>query len=107
VVFGTLAALAILDTFQPAKRQVSGALYVSGVRLYQWIGRPLLAGHVRCRYEPSCSEYSIGAVQKHGIRHGLVLTYQRVSSCTENIPLGTIDPVPPTDEEVELGNQSN
>ena len=34
------------------------------VRLYQWTLGPFLGG--RCRFEPSCSEYMIAAVQKYG-----------------------------------------
>ncbi|MBI2477276.1 MAG: membrane protein insertion efficiency factor YidD, partial [Planctomycetia bacterium] len=64
------------------------------MRTYQTWGRPLLTGHVQCRYRPSCSEYSIEAVQTHGIRHGLVLTWKRVSSCQTTVPHGTYDPVP-------------
>ena len=64
------------------------------VRFYQWAGRPLIKDKVRCRYCPSCSDYSIEAVQTHGIRGGLVLTFQRLSSCDYSVPLETYDPVP-------------
>lgn len=47
----------------------------------------------RCRYYPTCSEYSIEAVREYGVRRGLVLTVTRIKSCTINVPLGTHDPL--------------
>ena len=32
----------------------------------------------RCRMEPSCSAYSLQALQKHGVLHGLILTCDRL-----------------------------
>ncbi|MBE3096418.1 MAG: membrane protein insertion efficiency factor YidD [Planctomycetes bacterium] len=49
---------------------------------------------VQCRYRPTCSEYSIEAVGRFGIRRGLVLTARRVMSCRPPVPRGTFDPVP-------------
>ncbi len=86
--------LAALDTFRAPSRQVTGAIYVNGVRLYQRLGRPLLQGRVQCRYEPTCSAYSIEAVQRHGLRQGLWLTMRRIKACQTSVPLGTCDPVP-------------
>ena len=87
--------LAVFDSYSAPEDQVTGWGYVKLVRLYQWGGRPLLKGRVQCRYCPSCSEYSIEAVQTHGIRHGSVLTWKRLSSCQSFVPLGTTDTVPP------------
>jgi putative membrane protein insertion efficiency factor len=58
------------------------------------VGRPLLKDRVRCRYQPTCSDYSVEAVEKHGIRRGLVLTVRRINSCQTSVPMGTHDPVP-------------
>ena len=46
-----------------------------------------------CRYTPTCSHYSYGAVQQHGILKGGGLTLKRLSRCH---PLGGrgYDPVP-------------
>jgi uncharacterized protein len=93
--FLLLLALTALDALRRPSDQVTGRLYVAGVRAYQSFGRPLLAGRIRCRYRPTCSDYSIEAVQKHGIRQGLMLTIRRINSCQTNVPFGTPDPVPP------------
>jgi putative membrane protein insertion efficiency factor len=87
-------ALATLDSCRSPGLQLTGRVYVSLVQTYQRFGRPMLKGHVQCRFHPSCSDYSIEAVQRYGIRHGLVLTFSRIQSCTSNVPLGTADPVP-------------
>jgi uncharacterized protein len=94
---GALALLAGADSFRAPQHQVTVEVYILAVRAYQALGRPLLKGHVQCRYCPTCSEYSIQAVRTHGIRHGMVLTWNRVSSCRANVPPGTDDPVPPAD----------
>jgi len=64
------------------------------VRAYQGFISPRIRGFVRCRYCPTCSEYSIGAVQQYGLWKGLGLTVSRLSRCRNTVPLGTSDPVP-------------
>jgi putative membrane protein insertion efficiency factor len=83
----------VLDSYRSPANQVTGCLYVTGVHLYQVIGRPLLKGRIQCRYQPTCSEYSIEAVRVYGIRRGLLLTVKRINSCTTKVPLGTPDPL--------------
>jgi putative membrane protein insertion efficiency factor len=78
---------------QPSN-QLTARVYVGCVHVYQAVGRPLLKGKVACRYRPTCSDYSIDAVQRHGTVRGLVLTYKRIRSCTNNVPMGTVDTVP-------------
>ncbi len=94
IVLFLLITLAIADTYRNPEKQITGWFYVGGVRIYQYIGRPMLEGKIECRYHPTCSEYSIEAVQKHGIRYGLVLTYRRINSCKKCVRKGTLDPVP-------------
>ena len=35
----------------------------------------------QCRYTPSCSDYGLQAIKKHGPYKGLWLTIKRLSSC--------------------------
>src|SRR5690348_4875856 len=91
-----LSMLVVLASSRSPRSQISGRLYVSAVHVYQLIGRPLLKGHIQCRYRPTCSEYSIAAVSEYGIRRGLVLTAQRINSCTTKVPFGSFDPVAPS-----------
>jgi len=65
------------------------AVLVGLIRVYQWtIG--LLFGHV-CRFEPSCSRYMIGSLQKHGVFRGLWRGIARICRCHPWHP-GGIDP---------------
>lgn len=89
-----LVVFGVADSYRSPENQLIARAYVGTVHLYQAVGRPLLEGHVQCRYKPTCSDYSIGAVEKYGIRRGLVMTEQRVRSCQLEVPLGTYDPVP-------------
>tara|TARA_B100000945_G_C20335442_1_gene574612 strand:+ start:162 stop:383 length:222 start_codon:yes stop_codon:yes gene_type:complete len=47
--------------------------------IYQKIFSPLFMA--RCRYFPSCSEYGLEAVEKHGAWRGFCLIFKRVFSC--------------------------
>jgi putative membrane protein insertion efficiency factor len=94
VLYLVLVSMIVLDSTRSPAKQLTAHLYVRVVRVYQRLGRPLLAGLVECRYTPTCSDYSIEAVQTYGIRRGLVLTFSRTNSCTAAVPKHTYDPVP-------------
>ena len=51
-----------------------------------------------CRFFPTCSEYALEALDKHGVIIGLFLSIKRVIKCN---PLGGsgLDPVPPRASE--------
>jgi putative membrane protein insertion efficiency factor len=66
-------------------------LFIALVRGYQYAISPLLGR--RCRYFPSCSEYAVEAVQKHGAFRGGWLGVKRVCRCHPWHP-GGYDPVP-------------
>ena len=85
----------IADSLRPASEQITAQIYVAAVQAYQLIGRPFASHWVHCRYQPTCSVYSIQAVRTHGIAKGLYLTGCRLVSCFPNVPYGTLDPVPP------------
>jgi putative membrane protein insertion efficiency factor len=89
----TMIAAAFADSFRKPANQVSAHLWISAVRFYQRHGRPALQPYIRCRYTPTCSEYSVQAVEKYGIRTGLYLSIKRIQSCRARVPLGTLDPV--------------
>jgi len=61
------------------------------IRLYQIILSPFVGQH--CRFYPSCSAYSIEAVEKHGVLRGMWLSIKRISRC-HPWHEGGIDPVP-------------
>lgn len=61
------------------------------VRLYQLTLSPFLGK--RCRFYPSCSDYAMEAIKKHGACRGAWLTVKRLLKCQPWHP-GGIDEVP-------------
>ena len=66
-------------------------LFVSLISLYRhWIS-PLYGP--RCRFIPTCSQYALEAISKHGPWKGGWLTFKRLLRCHPLTPCGC-DPVP-------------
>lgn len=66
-------------------------LLIGLVRFYQLLISPLLGP--RCRFYPSCSHYTMEALQKHGVIYGSWLAIRRIGRCHPGNP-GGVDPVP-------------
>ncbi|UCC48240.1 MAG: membrane protein insertion efficiency factor YidD [Gemmatimonadota bacterium] len=66
-------------------------LIVMLIRGYQVAISPLLPAS--CRYTPSCSQYAVEALQRHGALRGSWLAVRRLSRCHPFRP-GGYDPVP-------------
>lgn len=66
------------------------------IRVYQLVISPVIPSC--CRFYPSCSQYAIEALEKHGIIRGTYLTIRRISHC-HPLHTGGYDPVP----EKEVG----
>ena len=54
-------------------------LLVIPIKLYQVLISPILGPN--CRYHPTCSQYSIEAINKHGPLKGAWLAIKRISCC--------------------------
>lgn len=61
------------------------------LRGYQYAISPLLGRS--CRFYPSCSDYTVEAIERHGALRGSVLGFKRVMRCHPWHP-GGFDPVP-------------
>jgi uncharacterized protein len=66
-------------------------LLIGLVRFYQLAISPFLGNN--CRYTPTCSNYMIQAIQKHGVIKGIQLGVKRFGSCRPKGGHGW-DPVP-------------
>ena len=49
------------------------------VRVYQWTLSPIFGR--QCRFEPTCSHYMIGAVNKYGVVRGVLKGIWRILRC--------------------------
>ena len=54
-------------------------LFIKLVRFYQLALSPLFPPS--CRYSPTCSTYTIHAIEKHGAFKGLIMGLARISRC--------------------------
>ena len=61
------------------------------IRFYQLAISPYLPG--ACRYLPTCSQYGLDALARHGFAKGLYLTFRRILRC-HPWGGGGYDPVP-------------
>jgi uncharacterized protein len=66
-------------------------IFIFPIRVYQWTISPLLGAN--CRHVPSCSHYTVEAIQEWGVLKGIWLGMKRIARCH---PWGThgYDPVP-------------
>lgn len=69
------------------------SVLVAALRGYQYAIRPMLGAN--CRFFPSCSDYAIEALQRHGAARGSWLAAKRLCKCHPYHP-GGYDPVPVT-----------
>ena len=65
--------------------------FIIFIKLYQFFISPFLG--LNCRFNPTCSNYAINALNKHGLIIGLYYSVLRISKCH---PWGDSghDPVP-------------
>jgi hypothetical protein len=63
------------------------------IKLYRFLISPILPLN-HCRFVPSCSEYAIEALEKHGVIRGGWLAAKRIGKCHPFHKAGGFDPVP-------------
>ena len=86
--------MSVLETIKRGARavlQFIGRLLILPIRFYQRYISPLKPA--TCRFTPTCSQYAIEAIRKHGPFKGLALAIWRILRCN---PWGGsgYDPVP-------------
>ncbi|MAE65243.1 MAG: membrane protein insertion efficiency factor YidD [Phycisphaeraceae bacterium] len=68
------------ETFDNARRpSILGRLVIFGVLVYRVTLGRVIGGH--CRFQPTCSQYMIDAVRKHGAFRGAWRGVRRICRC--------------------------
>ncbi len=67
------------------------------IRVYQLTLSPLLGAN-KCRYQPTCSYYAIGAIEEWGVLKGTYLAVKRILRCHPWSKHPMHDPVPKKSE---------
>jgi len=75
-------------------------LLIKLIKGYQYLISPLL-GH-SCRYLPTCSEYSIEALQNFGFFKGIYVSLKRILSCHPIKSLGGGSGFDPINKEIKI-----
>jgi uncharacterized protein len=73
------------------KRHVAETAVLGLIKAYQYGIRPMLGQ--RCRFFPSCSEYTTDAIREYGVLHGGAMGAMRLAKC-HPWHAGGFDPVP-------------
>jgi putative membrane protein insertion efficiency factor len=83
----TLANCLIKWPLKPLGRHAATGL----IRAYQFFISPFIGP--RCRFYPSCSEYTLEAINRYGLPKGVYLGTRRLLKC-HPFHSGGFDPVP-------------
>lgn len=67
------------------------------IRLYRLLLSPFVGQH--CRFYPSCSQYALEAIERHGTVRGGWLAVKRLARC-HPWHAGGVDPVPDSNQDL-------
>ena len=73
-------------------KKISAFPFIILIRFYQLVLSPYLGGS-KCRFTPTCSQYTAQAIEKYGPIKGIFLGVKRLSKCRPGGGHG-FDPVP-------------
>lgn len=71
--------------------QILSYPFILLIKFYQYVISPAMGP--KCRFTPTCSQYAVTALQKHGLIKGGWLSIKRISKCRPGGGHG-YDPVP-------------
>lgn len=84
-----------LSTAPGLLRRLARLPFLLAIRFYQRVISPWTASS--CRYYPSCSQYALVAIERHGVLRGGWLALRRLGRC-HPWTAGGVDHVPPARE---------
>lgn len=57
-------------------------LFIGMIKIYKKMLSPILSYHgIKCKYYPTCSEYTMQAIKKYGTIKGCFLGIKRILKC--------------------------
>ena len=68
---------------------MAGKIIVRLIKIYRKLSNYIPK---KCRYYPTCSEYAIMAIEKHGTIYGIIITIKRLLKCNQFFE-GGYDPI--------------
>ena len=68
-------------------------IFIYIIKKYQKYLSPFFSLYSKCKYIPSCSNYAIEAIEKHGVFFGILYSIWRIVRCNP-FSKGGYDPVP-------------
>lgn len=77
---------------------------ISLIKFYQLAFSPYIGG--QCRFHPTCSAYSLEAIERYGALRGSWLMVSRIGRC-QPLCKGGIDPVPDEPRSTPYTSTSN
>ena len=80
-----------VDDKQTQASGLGTRLLLGLIKAYRYLISPLLGSH--CRYLPTCSEYALEAIERHGMVKGGCLSLWRILRC-HPFATGGVDEVP-------------
>jgi putative membrane protein insertion efficiency factor len=84
------AALVVLGKYEMMNRHLLKTIFIGLIRGYKYFLSPFLPPS--CRFFPTCSVYTIQAIEKHGAIKGIFLGIRRILRC-HPFSRGGYDPV--------------
>ncbi|NSW73282.1 membrane protein insertion efficiency factor YidD [bacterium] len=77
-------------------KKIISYIFILPIKIYQMTLSKILPS--TCRFKPSCSQYTIQAINNHGPLKGIILGTIRILKCNPLFKSG-IDEVPPGDKK--------
>ncbi|MSQ43411.1 MAG: membrane protein insertion efficiency factor YidD [Chloroflexi bacterium] len=71
---------------------MASRIAIAGIRAFRLVRTSIYPAQL-CRFHPTCTEYAIEAITRHGILRGTTLALGRISRC-HPFNAGGLDPVP-------------
>jgi len=81
-VLASIIVLLLVDIALPPEKQTSAKILLFSIKQYRAFISPHLKGVVKCKFEPTCSEYGYTSIKWYGSFWGTLKTINRLFRCS-------------------------